>query len=325
MSDFDEAIARLRAGRLVAMPTETVYGLAADACSIEGVNRIYEAKGRPRNHPLIVHLSGAEQMSEWATDVPELAYQLADQFWPGPLTLILKKHPRVIGQVTGHQDTIALRVPKHPVAQELLRQFGGGLAAPSANRFGGVSPTTAAHVEEEFGEQDVLILDGGMCTIGIESTILNLSGGKPQILRPGLYMSAQLSSLLGGHITCLSMTGHEQLPRVPGAQASHYSPRAAVWLFSGRFQMNWLEQCSGLAKVAVMSFFARPEALKGLDKHIIWVVMDSDSQAYARSLYAVLRELDQKHCSQILIESPPLDEQWSGVNDRLSRSSKGVI
>jgi L-threonylcarbamoyladenylate synthase len=195
--EIERAVALLRRGELVAFPTETVYGLGADAANPAAVARIFAAKGRPADHPLIVHLPAAEHLARWARDIPAEAEKLAAAFWPGPLTLILKRQPQVPNAVTGGQDTVGLRVPSHPLALELLRAFEGGIAAPSANRFGRISPTTAAHVREELGERVPLVLDGGACPVGIESTILDLSRGVPVLLRPGAIGPADIARVLG--------------------------------------------------------------------------------------------------------------------------------
>ncbi|MGB7502317.1 MAG: L-threonylcarbamoyladenylate synthase, partial [Azonexus sp.] len=201
--DFDRAVELLRAGELVAFPTETVYGLGADASNPAAVAKIFAAKGRPADHPLIVHLAGHDAVDHWAEQVPAVAWELMETFWPGPLTLILKKQAWVPSTVTGGQDTVGLRVPGHPVALELLRRFAAvagehaGIAAPSANRFGRISPTTAAHVQEELGDRISLTLDGGPCTVGIESTIVDCSGGEPVVLRPGHISPAHLETVFG--------------------------------------------------------------------------------------------------------------------------------
>jgi tRNA threonylcarbamoyl adenosine modification protein (Sua5/YciO/YrdC/YwlC family) len=197
MNEVVRAAALLRAGELVAFPTETVYGLGADASNPGAIARIFAAKGRPADHPLIVHLPDAGQLERWAVDIPEAAHGLAAAFWPGPLTLILRRHPSVSDAITGGQDTVGLRVPNHPLALQLLREFGGGVAAPSANRFGRISPTTAAHVRDELGAAVSMILDGGPCAVGIESTILDLSAGRARILRPGMLDAAAIAAVLG--------------------------------------------------------------------------------------------------------------------------------
>lgn len=214
----------LRAGKLVAFPTETVYGLGADARNPEAVKGIFKAKGRPTNHPLIIHLAEAEQMRAWAKTIPETAWQLAEAFWPGPLTLILPRADGVPDVVSGGLDTVALRVPEHPVALELLNAFGGGVAAPSANRYGRVSPTCASDVREELADKVDLILDGGRCRIGIESTIVDLSSSVPRLLRPGSVTEEMLGRVLGNTLVSASKTSM----RYPGSSSSHYAPKARV-------------------------------------------------------------------------------------------------
>jgi L-threonylcarbamoyladenylate synthase len=193
---IQQAAQLLRKGRLVAVPTETVYGLGADATNPEAIKKIFAAKGRPADHPLIVHIPDASYLNAWAVDIPDSALILAERFWPGPLTLVLKKQPDVPLEVTGGQETIALRVPNHPVALNLLKVFGGGIAAPSANRFCRISPTQASHVAEELGDKVDLILDGGACQVGLESTIVDLSSGNPKLLRPGQIGKAEIEELL---------------------------------------------------------------------------------------------------------------------------------
>jgi L-threonylcarbamoyladenylate synthase len=222
-----ESAARvLRAGGLVAFPTETVYGLGADAENARAVGRVFEAKGRPATHPLIVHLARADQLGAWAEDVPEAARLLAERFWPGPLTLVLRRSPRVPLAVTGGLETVALRVPAHPTALALLEAFGGGVAAPSANRFGSISPTTARDVREELGDRVDLVVDGGACHVGVESTIVDVTGAAPRILRPGGITREDLETALDHAVP----TGAEGSPRAPGQHPSHYAPRARVLL-----------------------------------------------------------------------------------------------
>lgn len=234
---IDRAVALLNAGHLIGLPTETVYGLAADADNPEAVAAIFTAKGRPADHPLIVHLGADDLLSAYATDIPDAAWALAEAFWPGPLTLILKKAPSVPDIVTGGQDTVGIRIPGHPVALTLLRALaesrrqagksGGGLAAPSANRFGRISPTSAQHVADELGDAVALILDGGDCRVGIESTIVDLSRGAPVILRPGAISAEQLSLVLGEPIGSKDSVAKD-VPRVSGSLASHYAPQTPM-------------------------------------------------------------------------------------------------
>ena len=227
MDDLARAVRLLREGKLVAFPTETVYGLGADAANPEALAKIFAAKGRPADHPLIVHLPDAGHLDRWARDVPEAARRLAAAFWPGPLTLILRKAPGVPELVTGGQDTVGVRIPGHPLALQLLRAFGAGIAAPSANRFGRISPTTAQHVRDELGDRVALVLDGGACQVGIESTILDLSATAPRILRPGRVSPSALASVLGAWpVTGAAADG----PRVSGSLEAHYAPTTPLEL-----------------------------------------------------------------------------------------------
>jgi L-threonylcarbamoyladenylate synthase len=221
-SDIEKAAEVLRAGGLVALPTETVYGLGANAEDPSAVARIFQVKGRPPSHPLIVHIGGAEHLDDWVQDVPATARLLAEHFWPGPLTLVLRRGRRVPLEATGGLETVAVRVPDHPVALALLTAFGGGVTAPSANRFGSVSPTTADHVRAELGEAVDFVLDGGPCEVGVESTIVDATGEIPSILRPGGVTREDLEAVLGFPIAVPS-TSHV---RVPGQHPSHYAPRA---------------------------------------------------------------------------------------------------
>ncbi|MBA3455929.1 MAG: threonylcarbamoyl-AMP synthase, partial [Deltaproteobacteria bacterium] len=222
-SDIATAAGVLRAGGLVAFPTETVYGLGADASSDAAVARIFAAKGRPRAHPLIVHLAPDARLSDWAIDVPESARRLAAEAWPGPLTIILARGPRVSLATTGGSETVGLRVPAHPMAQDLLRAFGGGIAAPSANRFGAVSPTTADHVTADLGDDVDYVLDGGACDVGVESTIVDLSRGRAVLLRPGGLAREAIEAIIGP-----LAEADLAAPAAPGTLASHYAPRAQV-------------------------------------------------------------------------------------------------
>src|SRR5262249_29022106 len=229
---IDLAVAALRRGELVAFPTETVYGLGADASNAEALSRLYRVKGRPAEHPVIVHIAGAGQLADWAKEVPDAARKLAEAFWPGPLTMVLRKSPSVPGQVTGGQDTVAIRIPRHPIALSLLEAFGGGIAAPSANRFGHLSPTVAAAVVEELGDDVSIVLDGGPCKVGIESTIVNLCGDGPEILRLGMIPGEQIERVLCSTLRCVAASTTEEHPtaatRVPGGLPKHYAPRTPL-------------------------------------------------------------------------------------------------
>ena len=306
------AAAILKAGGLVAFPTETVYGLGADASNPAAVAKIFAAKGRPQDHPVIVHLPGMDSLPQWAREIPASARQLADKFWPGPLTLILKRAREVPDCVTGGQDTVGLRIPGHPVALALLKAFGGGVAAPSANKFGRISPTTAAHVRDEFGGSVDMILDGGDCGIGIESTIVDLSRGRPVLLRPGHITRESISAVLG---TAVAQPDSDA-PRVSGSMQSHYAPRTPLQVAAAPELAAKLAELRG-KKLAVL---ARRAAPAGLD-HVIWQTAPRTPAAYARELYASLRRLDELKCAAILVEAPPASERWQGVSDRLRRAS----
>jgi L-threonylcarbamoyladenylate synthase len=300
----------LHQGKLVALPTETVYGLGADARNPEAIARIFAAKGRPADHPLIVHLAYASQISEWAVDIPAGAYRLAQAFWPGPLTLILKKHPRVPSAVTGGQDSVGLRVPDHPVALWLLRVFGGGVAAPSANRFGHISPTAAEHVFEELADRVDCILDGGRCTVGVESTIVDLSGGEPVILRPGRITQAELEEVLGRPVAL--KTQHHI--RAPGMMAVHYAPTTPTYLCNRQAILQRLAQQPN--RLGVL-WYGRAAAVL-LPTHQI---LPEQPHEYEHALYATLRQLDQQGLEAILVETPPEGDAWVAIRDRLGKAS----
>ncbi len=312
--DIEQATAILRRGGLVAFPTETVYGLGADAENPAAVARIFAAKGRPENHPVIVHIGHTGLLEYWAADIPPSALLLAQSFWPGPLTLILKRNARVLDAVTGGQDTVGLRMPDHPVALALLSAFGGGVAAPSANRFGRISPTTALHVRDELGETVDCILDGGPCRVGIESTILDLSGAHPQLLRPGAISAAAIESVLGQPLVEASHAA----PRVPGTLKSHYAPRTPLILIPPqdlKTEFDWRHKNGGRIVVLARSVAAP-------NFQCAWYVMPVDPDGYARELYAQLRALDELHAEHILIEAVPPESIWQAVRDRLARASQ---
>ncbi len=317
MSEISRAAALLRAGELVAFPTETVYGLGADAANPQAIAKIFAAKGRPADHPLIVHLPDASHLERWAADIPEAAHRLAAAFWPGPLTLILKRRPSVSDAITGGQDTVGLRVPNHPLALQLLREFDGGVAAPSANRFGRISPTTAAHVREDLGDAVALVLDGGPCAVGIESTILDLSGAAPRILRPGMLDALAIGRVLG---TVPAFGGTADAPRVSGSLEAHYAPRTPLQLAAatdlGAIAARALDAGQ---RVAVLA----PHAPGIAHERLVWRVADIDPERFAHDLYARLRELDSLSCNLILVAAPPDDEAWRAVADRLRRAAAG--
>ncbi len=311
------AVAALRRGEAVGLPTETVYGLAADARNPDAIARVFALKGRPLEHPLIVHLPCVDALDEWAIEVPDAAYRLAAAFWPGPLTLVLRRHPSVLDAVTGGQPTVALRVPAHRLAQAVLQGFDGGLVAPSANRFGHVSPTTAAHVRAEFGDALPLVLDGGASTIGIESSIVDLSGDAPRLLRPGMLAAAEIESVLG---VPLARGSTDSSPRVSGSLESHYAPRTPTYWIEHRQDADSFAdtlrdaaRSRALANYVVLRVGTPPEGMAGC-------ALPSIPDEYARAMYAALRELDAGNFDGILIEAPPDTEAWLAIRDRLRRA-----
>lgn len=308
-----EAVALLRAGQVVALPTETVYGLGADALNPAAVARIFALKGRPADHPLIVHLPPEEPLDNWADGVPPAAQALAQAFWPGPLTMILARGARVPRAVTGGQDTVALRVQDHPVALALLRAFGSGIAAPSANRFGHLSPTTAAHVRAEFGDELPLILDGGPCRVGIESTIVDLSRGAPVVLRPGAVSAADIARVVGAAAMANGSTPAGPAPRASGLLARHYAPRTPAELVESATLPGRLAQLRSSGQT--VGVLALGRGVGGIS-----IALPNDPAAYGQGLYAALRELDARGCQHLLIEAPPRGEVWRAVNDRLLRA-----
>ncbi|HSF22139.1 MAG TPA: L-threonylcarbamoyladenylate synthase [Burkholderiales bacterium] len=314
--DIEQAVAVLRAGGLVAFPTETVYGLGADASNPAAVRKIFEVKGRPATHPLIVHLADAVQLANWAREVPEHARRLARSFWPGPLTVILKRAPGVSDVVTGGQDTVALRVPSHPLALQLLARFGGGIAAPSAHRHGRVSATTAEHVRREFGAAVDCVLDGGETEIGIESAIVDLSGVRPVLLRPGWITAAEIESVLGVPLA----PPNAGTPRAPGTLAAHYAPRTPLWLLEGDLALEFAASLARQGKrAAVLACSSSRPRLPGIE----WLAAPADAAAYGHALYSNLRRLDAAGCDAIIVETPPQGPEWAAIHDRLSRAAAG--
>lgn len=314
----------LRAGELVGLPTETVYGLGADASSDAAVAKIFAAKGRPSDHPLIVHVADAGGVDHYARDVPEFARQLMQAFWPGPLTLILPRRSEVGAAAAGGQNSIGLRCPSHPLAHALLlaaRELGVyGVAAPSANKFGRVSPTTAAHVQGEFGD-GLLILDGGPCEVGIESTIIDCTRGAPVLLRPGRITREQVQAACG-----LRLLGKEELeapaPRASGTLEAHYAPNAKVRLMEGKALQTALDVLGkdfdgGKAIIAV---YAR-SILRVPSSKVLYRRMPDDATAAAQQLFAVLRDFDARGVSLIWVEQLPQTSDWEGVRDRLQRAA----
>ena len=294
MNDLDQALAVLRAGGLVAIPTETVYGLAADASNPAAVRRIFAVKQRPVDHPLIVHIAAAERLSDWAATIPRTAAVLADACWPGPLTLLVPRATRVLDVVTGGLPTVGVRVPAHPLTLELLERFGGGLAAPSANRFGRVSPTTAEHVRADLGDDVDFVLDGGPCPIGVESTIVDCTVDPPQVVRPGGIPSEHIAALLD------QVLGDQDGPsRAPGMLESHYAPRCRVLLAS-----------TPAAAQALSADWPESE-----------VVDDADVVRYAHTLYSRLRDADDRHVEVVIAVLPPASGLGHAIRDRLTKAA----
>lgn len=315
-----QAIARaarlLREGGIVAFPTETVYGLGADARSAEALRRMYAIKGRPPDHPVIVHVDGLDGAEQWSSQMPEGARALARAFWPGPLTLIVPRARGVLDAITGGQPSVGLRAPSHPVARALLAAFGGGIAAPSANRFGHVSPTTARHVVDDLGDAVDLILDAGPCDVGIESTIVAFTTDTPMLLRPGGVPVEAIASVLGQAPIARDATA----PRASGTLASHYAPRTPASLVAPDALIAELGQLEERdERVAVLAITARrPDTFDG-----IWIGAPADATMYARLLYANLRTLDAAGADAILIEQVPQTSAWRAIGDRLARATSG--
>jgi L-threonylcarbamoyladenylate synthase len=312
--EIERAAAILRAGGLVAIPTETVYGLGADARNPEAVARVFAAKQRPYSHPLIVHVADMSKVHDFAVNIPEEAYKLAEAFWPGPLTMVFKKRGDVLDTVTGAQDTVAVRVPRHPVALALLRTFGGGVVAPSANRFTRVSPTSAAAVRAELGAAVDMVLDGGQCEVGLESTILDLSGDTPCVLRPGMISTEALAKIIGRAVTVRRQDYPSEI-RVPGMHHLHYAPETRTVLMRRKdfAELKTPQEESVCLTHSVLD-------LSHHYPHLIQIRMPSDASEYAHELYARLRALDQKHYAEILVEAVPETPEWEAIRDRLAKA-----
>jgi L-threonylcarbamoyladenylate synthase len=315
--EIETAVQALRDGELVAFPTETVYGLGANAQNPAAVRKIFEAKGRPVSHPVIVHLDSPRFLHRWVREVPETATKLAERFWPGPLTMVMPRAPNVHDIVTGGQDTVAIRVPSHPMAQQLLTAFGGGIAAPSANRYGKLSPTRAEHVREELGDTVKVILDGGECQIGLESTIVSFEGQAVRLLRPGAVTAAQIRQVVGE----LLIGADLESPRVPGGTPSHYAPTTPMAIVpSGEVDAHAASLSEGGRRVAVL---AQRLPLKS-HKYVTWINAGRRPEQYGHDLYANLRTLDKAGCQQILVQDVPDGEAWDAIRDRLRRAASRV-
>lgn len=313
-SEIEAAVEALRAGELVAFPTETVYGLGANAQNPAALRKIFEAKGRPIHHPLIVHLDSARYLHRWTHKLPPSAERLAARFWPGPLTLVLPKAGHVLDGITGGQSTVAIRVPSHPMAQQLLNAFGGGIAAPSANRYGHISPTRAEHVRDELGDAVKIVLDGGECQVGVESTIVSCAEDPVRLLRPGAITLSQLRSVVGDVVVGADATA----PRVPGSTQAHYAPTTPLEIVPGdglEVFAGSLNDQGGRVAVLAMRLPLRTLPL------VTWINAGRKPQTYAHDLYANLRTLDKAGCARILVQEVPGDERWDAVRDRLQKAA----
>jgi L-threonylcarbamoyladenylate synthase len=313
-ADISRAAETLRRGGLVAFPTETVYGLGADAHNAAALARLYAVKGRPGEHPVIVHVGAPAQLAEWAADVPVAARRLADALWPGPLTLVVRRAPRVLDGVTGGGDTVGVRVPDQPVALALLDAFGGGIAAPSANRFGHVSPTTAEDVRDDLGDDIDVVLDDGPCTVGVESTIVDCTGDELVILRPGDVTRERVEEVSGQKVGTL----RDGLTRAPGTLKSHYAPEATVLVVDGDdLARRATDLLAAGQRVAVLALAPVP----ALPADVVVLDGPADSDEYARSLYARLREVDRRGVDVLLAVPPPDTGVGVAVGDRLRRAA----
>ncbi len=315
---IDEAARRIQAGGLVGFPTETVYGLGADASSDTAVAGIFAAKGRPANHPLIVHVADASQVNDYASSVPPFAARLMQAFWPGPLTVILPRRDGVAAAAAGGQNSIGLRCPAHPVALAFLKACNTGVAGPSANRFGRVSPTTAAHVAGEFAG-DLLVLEGGPCAVGIESSIVDCTRGQPVLLRPGVLTRAQLEAACGQPVLDKdAVQAIGSTPRASGTLESHYAPNAKVRLMDASALQTALDLLG--ADAAHIAVYART-LLRIQSPNVLYRRMPDDALATAQQLFAVLRSFDAQGVRLIWVETLPVDTEWDGVRDRLGRAA----
>lgn len=311
-TEIEEAVEALRAGDLVVFPTETVYGLGANAANPAAVRKIFEVKNRPPDHPVIVHLDNPRYLHRWVSAVPPIAEKLAEKFWPGPLTLILPKAENVNDIVTGGQNSIGIRVPSHPIAQQLLTAFGGGIAAPSANRYGRLSPTKPEHVRDEFSEAISVILDGGESQIGLESTIVSCIDNTPRLLRPGFITRSQLEQVVGELIV------GGLAPRTPGDRTLHYAPATPLEIVSSDvLEARASELTARQERVAVLAM--RPPLQT--QRHMTWINAGKKADTYAHNLYNHLRTLDRAASVRILVQDPPREEKWVAILDRLQRAS----
>ena len=315
--EIEAAVDALRDGELVAFPTETVYGLGANASNPAAVRKVFELKDRPASHPVIVHIDQAKYLKRWVRELSPEAEKLAAAFWPGPLTLVLQRAEAVQDVVTGGQDTVAIRIPSHPMARQLLDAFGGGIAAPSANRYGRLSATRAEHVQDEFGDAVKVILDGGECQVGLESTIVSCLDGEVRLLRPGAIKLSQLRAVVGE----VQIGADKAVPRVPGSAAAHYSPATPLSIVPGG-ELDALAKSlsEGGQRIAVL---AQRLPLKTYET-VTWINAGKRAEAFGHDLYANLRTLDKAGCARILVQEVPGDERWDAIRDRLARAAVGA-
>jgi L-threonylcarbamoyladenylate synthase len=315
--EIEAAVDALRDGELVAFPTETVYGLGANASNPAAVRKVFELKDRPASHPVIVHIDQVKYLKRWVRELSPDAEKLAAAFWPGPLTLVLPRAEAVHDVVTGGQDTVAVRIPSHPMARQLLDAFGGGIAAPSANRYGRLSATRAEHVQDEFGAAVKVILDGGECQVGLESTIVSCLDGAVRLLRPGGIKLSQLRAVVG----TVEIGPDKTAPRVPGSAAAHYSPSTSLTIVPGG-ELDALagSLSEGGQRIAVL---AQRLPLKTYET-VTWINAGKRAEAFGHDLYANLRTLDKAGCARILVQEVPGDERWDAIRDRLARAAVGA-
>lgn len=310
---YKQAAAFLKAGELVAVPTETVYGLAADARNPVAVAKIFAAKGRPADHPLIVHIAGPEQLKDWAAKVPPIAYQLANVFWPGPLTFILPKLDSVSDVVTGGNPNVGLRCPSHPMLLKLLNELNSGVAAPSANPYKKISPTTAEQVLYGLSGKIAAVMDGGPCEVGLESTILDLTSDVPRILRAGPITKAEIEAVLGKHVDMPKQHNES----VSGNVKAHYQPNKPLYGYSTKILSEKLNQAG--EDIAVL-YFSKDLNETVASQPVVSLKLAEDKVGYAKGLYHGLFTLDQADVKQIWLELPPTGDQWADVHDRISRA-----
>ena len=310
----------LRAGGIVAFPTETVYGLGADATNPHAVAKIFDAKGRPATNPLIVHVADIDRAKRYAAVWPSTAQQLAEKFWPGPISLVVHKSPAIAENVTAGKNTVGLRMPDHPMALQLLREFDGPVAAPSANRSNRISPTTADHVRQELGDKVDLILNGGPCRVGIESTVLDLSGDTPTILRPGGISQQQIEAIIGPVKVFTGALAHSVAAVSPGQSAVHYSPITPAFRFESASEIQLYLRDKLNSQYGCIFICGKTETVE--DSNVF--ILANDPADYAQQFYASLRALDRLELKSILIEMPPATREWEAVRDRIGRATKAV-